>query len=86
MSVSITHLKWSIGWVMAINEFLTKSAFAPDDIKPSHLHVPTWLISWLLLLLSPLFWSITAITIAIYLQNMDVYLDALTKWFDSLCG
>jgi hypothetical protein len=54
--------------------------FFDNQSKPSHPHVSTWLICWLLLLLSPLFWSLIAVSIALYLQNMDAYLDELTKW------
>jgi hypothetical protein len=69
--------------VMAINEFLSKSAFAPDkQSKLPRPHEPTWLIWWLVLLLGPLFWAIIAVTFATHFQN-NLMLDELTflNWF-----
>jgi hypothetical protein len=48
--------------------------FAGRSKTPPRQNAPTWLI-YFLLLLSPLFWTLIAVSIAIHVQKMDVYLN-----------
>jgi hypothetical protein len=42
--------------------------------KPPRQNEPRWLL-YLLLLLSPLFWTLIAVSIAIHVEKMDAYLN-----------